>query len=243
MKLFCSDLDGTIYGDLAATDRFREFWTELPKSERPWLCYVSGRLIDDQVALIHESPLPKPDFLIGGVGTCILDFSSGSPLHDYEAQFKEGWDLERVRRIVAEFPGIEAQPERFQTDLKSSWYWYDASPEDVEQLRRRLTEAGLNVAVIYSSSRDLDVLPAQAGKGNAVTWLCRHLSIDPAKAVVAGDTGNDLRMFQVPGIFGIIVANAKPELGDVVGGSNLFWASLPEADGVIEGLRYFGVGS
>jgi hydroxymethylpyrimidine pyrophosphatase-like HAD family hydrolase len=98
------------------------------------------------------------------------------------------------------------------------------------------------VCVVYSSSRDLDVLPADANKGNALRWLAARLEIDTKDIVVAGDSGNDTSMFFVPQVNGIVVGNGRSELLEAVAGQNVYHARAHSADGVVEGLRHFGLG-
>ncbi len=82
----------------------------------------------------------------------------------------------------------------------------------IRTLEQGLGESDLRVKVVYSSSRDLDILPANATKGGALQWLCTYLKIPLNQVLVAGDTGNDNSLFQLPGVRGIIVENAQPEL-------------------------------
>ncbi len=240
VKMLCTDLDGTVYGDPGATGRFREFWEGL--EERPLLCFNSGRLIPDQLQLLQISGLPKPDFMIGGVGTRILNVVENATLAEYEEPFAAGWDLTKIEKVMRDLRRIQVQPAEFQTEFKSSWYWDDATDVQLEELKERLKNEGLDVSVIYSSNRDLDVLPARADKGDAMSWLCRHLEIETRDVVVAGDTGNDVRMFLVRGVRGIVVGNAKPELLAATEKLPVFRATRKEADGVVEGLRFYGVG-
>ena len=58
---------------------------------------------------------------------------------------------------------------------------------------------------------------------------------------VAGDSGNDARMFQIPDIRGIVVANARPELLRCVRDLPVYYAQGPHITGVIEGLLHYGV--
>jgi hydroxymethylpyrimidine pyrophosphatase-like HAD family hydrolase len=84
-------------------------------------------------------------------------------------------------------------------------------------------------------------VPARAGKGRALAWLCQRLSIAMPEVLVAGDTGNDSAMFQLPGVNGIIVENALPELLAATHGGRTYVARRSMADGVLEGLAHFGV--
>jgi hydroxymethylpyrimidine pyrophosphatase-like HAD family hydrolase len=90
--------------------------------------------------------------------------------------------------------------------------------------------------VVYSSSRDLDILPKYANKGNALEWLLKHLQISGFETLVAGDSGNDSAMFLIPGVRGIVVENAQPELVEATLGLPCYRAQSICADGVLEGL-------
>ena len=104
-----------------------------------------------------------------------------------------------------------------------------------------LLEAGLSAQVIYSTDQDLDVLPLAANKGNAITWLARHLDVGLDEVVVAGDSGNDSSMFLLEGVRGIAPGNASPELLREIKGADAYLASRTCASGVVEGLKKYGV--
>jgi sucrose-6F-phosphate phosphohydrolase len=241
IRLFSTDLDGTLLGNPESAQRFKHTWEMLPPQTRPLLVFNSGRTVKDTRALIDARKLPEPDFIIGGVGTQLHDPKQRPELADFGAQFGEGWDLAKVEEIVGATPGIELQPPEFLHPYKSSWFWHRADREKVDGLRHRLADAGLQVSVVYSSLRDLDVLPARATKGNALSWLCERLGIPLDQVLVAGDTGNDSSMFLLPGVKGIVVENAQPELFEAVVKLPAFVTTLIMADGVLEGLAHFGV--
>ncbi len=240
VRLFSTDLDGTVVGDNVATARFRDFWQSLPEASRPLLVFNSGRLLDDQFELMEEVPLPEPDYVIGGVGTMLSCREQPSLGQAYTASLGQAFDTGKILSLISDIPGMSIQPERYQHGLKSSWYLHDASEADLSSIEKRLRDNGIDARIVYSSNRDLDILPLAADKGAAIAWLCDHLEIGLDEVVVAGDTGNDKAMFELPGARGIAVANALPELRALADqNSNIVCALEKEADGVISGLKHW----
>ncbi|MBI2263637.1 MAG: HAD-IIB family hydrolase [Armatimonadetes bacterium] len=239
-KLFASDLDGTLLGNPEATRRFKAAWESLATG-RPLLCYASGRLIPDVLKQIEENALPSPDWIVGGVGTQIYNYEKKELVPEFTEVFSRGWDRSMVDEIVQSFPETVKQPQELQHDFKSSWYFPRAKLSEIREIRRRLKKAGLDVNIVYSSLRDLDILPRKANKGNALKWLCQKLDISLEEVLVAGDSGNDSSMFLLPGVKGIVVENAQPELLEAVVKLPVFCSSHVLADGVLEGLLHYGV--
>jgi sucrose-6F-phosphate phosphohydrolase len=142
--------------------------------------------------------------------------------------------------VMQQVDGIRLQDDAFQHAHKLSWHLHGAGDDRIAELEESLTEAGIEARLVYSSDRDLDVLPRTANKGAALAWLCRELAIDLAEVAVAGDTGNDRDMFTLPSVRGIVVGNALDELRRLaVDGPRHYQAQRACADGVIEGLEHF----
>ena len=231
--MLVSDIDGTLLGDDAALGRFADWYQEHQRHLR--LVYNSGRFVDSIQELVRATDLPKPDAMIGGVGTQIRVSENGQ-LKEWP-ETSGAWDPVKVRVAVLRLAGIQPQPPEAQTDFKVSFYAEDLDTARLVELQRDLMALGLSVEVIYSSNRDLDILPGGVNKGSASKHLAAHWDIPPNHVAVAGDTGNDESMF-LQGFRGIVVGNAQEEL-KTLDSPDVYHAPRAFADGVVDGLTHW----
>ena len=239
IKLFNSNLDSTLIGTPGAAQHFRSAWESIPDKERPVLVYNSGRSLDEIRGIIADTALPQPAYIIGGVGTELFDNSAGRDLTQYTKTLTEGWDLALIDQIVRDMPGVVRQEKKNQNPLKSSWYLDDADRETVHLLRERLKSRGLQVTVVYSSYRYLDIIPSRTNKGLALSWLCHKKKIKLENVLVAGSSANDASCYFLPGVRGIIVENAKPELFEAVVTVQVYRSPYVMSEGIVDGLVHY----
>ena len=234
VNLFVTDLDGTLLGDERALIGFLAWYGRA--KDRMRLVYSSGRFSDSVRQSIETHRLPEPDAVIGGVGTEIEESGAGKRLIGWPP-VSYRWNPYVVRTTCALYSELEEQPLHLVSHYKVSYYGYDLDAGFLSQLERDLASAGQDVAVIYSSNRDLDILPADANKGAAAAFLAERWRIEANRVIVAGDSGNDLEMFG-RGFRGIVVGNAQPELKSLDDPA-VYHATGHYATGVIEGLQYW----
>jgi len=234
VNLLVCDLDGTLLGDDRALDEFATWYSRARVHVR--LAYASGRFIQSVRDSINDSHLPEPDAIIGGVGTQIYDVRAARRMPMWPPSTFE-WNPYDVQAVCASYAELIPQPEYFLSYHKVSYYGFDLDQRFFDDLVLQMAAAGQRVTIVYSSNRDLDILPADANKGSATAYLAHRCKIDPQRVIVAGDSGNDLAMFRA-GFRGIVVGNARPELRSLEA-PNVYQSTAEYAEGVLEGLGYW----
>lgn len=242
------DVDGTLTGDRAALDRLTARLQELRSGGAVFLVISTGRRLEQVISGIAEEGLPEPDAVVCQVGTEIYipPLSGDSrPLAAWRRTLLAEYSRDEAVSFLAAIKGLVMQPDVFNTELKTSCFLDQCPHPDraAAEIRRRVKPHASRYQVVWSSGRDLDILPASSGKGKAIGFLVEHRGLDAGRVVVAGDTGNDAAMFEQFDK-GVVVANAKPELVALarsLGQSRVYLARQHYAAGVEEGLEHFGV--
>jgi len=246
LQLLVTDLDHTLVGDPLALQELNQKLEQLRAHTGLRLVYATGRSWSLYQELLREQPLLPPDALILSVGTALYRHNHSEPDPGWTAHLSQGWDREAVAQIAAQFPELRPQPASEQGSFKLS-YWLDAGRAEwvTAQLSRELAQRGLAVNPVYSSGRDLDLLPLAGNKGSALRYLQQELGIPGEQTLVCGDSGNDQLLLQAAiefGGYGIVVGNAQPELLDWYRknpSSTCVLAAAPCAGGILEGLQHF----
>jgi len=233
-KLLISNVDGTLLGQDDALARFAAWFDA--RGDELGLVYNTGRNYDSVVELVHNTDLPDPVAIIGGVGTDIRLYPSGERLEEWPRRFR-AWNAASIRSIVASYPELTQQEWEQQSAWKVSFFGLGLSEQYLRELKRNLQSLGYRVKVIYSANNYLDIVPAEAGKGTAAVFLASHWRVPPERVFVCGDSGNDLSMFFCR-FRGIVVGNGHPEL-KALNGPHIFHSSELFAAGVVDGMEHW----
>jgi sucrose-6-phosphatase len=242
--LLVTDLDNTLIGDHEATISLNQ-QLSLIRADF-YLIYATGRSIVSVEQLGQEfqamtgTSLLEPDYLVAGVGSEIYQRSSLD--QTWAAHLSQDWQPEAIANLVATCPQFQPQSKAEQNPWKLSYYAKsDHNAAAVAKLSHQLAAAELAAQVVFSSDRDLDILPRNSGKGQAMKYLREKLQIQPQRTLVCGDSGNDIGLFEQQTL-GVMVSNSQPEL--------LNWhrsnphpqhhrATSPYAWGILEALAHF----
>jgi len=243
--LFVTDLDNTLVGDDNALKELNQRLSQHRQEYGTKIVYATGRSRSIYHDLKLEMQLLDPDALIAAVGTEIYDDDGqDTPDPAWAEKLSQGWDRDLIVATAAHYSDLVTQPDSEQRPFKVSYYLTEeAAVEVVPRLESLLTERGLDAKLIYSGSKDLDILPRQADKGLAVQFLKQKWGFDGTQTVVCGDSGNDIALFSVGEERGIIVGNARPELRkwyDENPADYRYMAQASCAGGILEGLHHFG---
>lgn len=266
--VLATDLDGTMaLGSPAARERLM---AALRTAGDATLIYVTGRTPAAVVSLTATTPLPEPDVLIADVGTSVLRGLGPERVEAVEAELDRFWPGPHVVRERLEgLDGLSEQdvaaPRRVSYWIEpvrrmgagardpGSDPYGARSPGDptlrpeAEELasgvaaRALARLEGLGVDVVVSANVFLDVLPRGVDKGSTLRRVLEWLGALEETCVVAGDSLNDLALFQT-GLRGIVVGNCEPALRRRVAGlDSVYQAGGEGVVGILEGLRHHGV--
>jgi sucrose-6F-phosphate phosphohydrolase len=242
--LLATDLDNTLVGDKIALSRLNDKLESHRQKYKTKIVYATGRSLTLYKELSMAEKLICPDALITSVGTEIyLDADSATLDQEWQSHLAHNWNREKIAELVTQFEGVIPQSDSEQRPFKISYHLDKiVSSKVLPKLHSLLQTNKLNANIIYSSNKDLDILPLQADKGVAVQFLQKRWNIDTSRSVVSGDSGNDISLFKVPDIRGIIVSNAQQELLSWYNQNKdcrLYLSKKSYSHGIIEGLYHF----
>ncbi|GGE42814.1 hypothetical protein GCM10007276_20090 [Agaricicola taiwanensis] len=231
--VLATDLDGTFLGG-SETERSELYeWIEANRSSIV-LIFVTGRDLPFIRRLVRDTKVPQPDYVIGDVGTTVAGGTGIEPLPELEAPIAELWNEanDRVMAMLADEPGLRLQQTPFRYRVS---YYYD--PAMLRPTARAKVEAA-GFDCITSADIFFDVLPRGISKGPTLRRLVDHLRLDPETVLVAGDTLNDLSLFE-SGYPAVAVGNSEPALKERLAGLPHVYQSPGEgAAGIRDAIRH-----
>ncbi len=232
--ILATDLDGTFLGGNA--DQRRDLYAMLERCRRQiMIVFVTGRDLGFIETLKTGGEVPVPDYVIGDVGTTIVRGDTFEPVSEVQDPIDRIWAEagERVKAMLADEPGLKPQPGRFERRMS---YYYD--PETLRpETMAKVEAAGLQW--LTSADTYFDVLPPGVSKGPTLLTFIDALRLDAGRVLVAGDTMNDLSLFET-GLKGVAVGNAEPRLqAELHRFPQTYFSPEPGCAGIADAIRHF----
>lgn len=233
LYMLATDLDGTLVGDKVALQNLLHYYDKaLPDIA---LVYITGRHYHSAMSLIDSEALPMPDILITDLGTTIYTSSKLTIDDNWQKKMASKWQPNEIIKLSKELPSLKRQSLP-NTDRIS--FTVDNDSEVVREFGTRLRDNNIAHKLVYSSNRDVDILPENSGKGNALVYVLNNFACKDVKVLVAGDSGNDLEMLSL-GYPSVVVGNAQSELANIKSHDKLFKATQNCAAGIQEAWIHF----
>lgn len=211
--VLATDLDGTFLG---GSDADREKFYKFIENNRHriGLVFVTGRDPGFITNLTKKEGVPKPDFVVGDVGTTIAAVGDDhylAPIAELEDEIAAAWGDagSRVQVALNKVSGLRLQSSGFRYRVS-----YDMDPETFDGQALDIV-ADLGLDALISDNRYFDVLPKDVSKGPSLLRLLEHLGIENRKCLVAGDTLNDFSMLAL-GLPAVAVGGSEQALLDKV---------------------------
>jgi HAD superfamily hydrolase (TIGR01484 family) len=233
--VLATDLDGTFLG---GSDQQRTEFYEYIEYHRDQmlLVFVTGRDLDAIDRLSDEMGFPRPDYIIGDVGTTIVNGKTFEPISEVQDWVSSIWNNanDRVKEILVDEPGIQLQP--VNPERRVSYYYQPdkLQPSTVQKIQ----DAGFDC--ILSAEKYLDVMPKGIAKGPTLLRFIETLELNTDNVIPAGDSLNDYSLFQT-GLKSIAVGNSEPKLVEKIKTMpNVYHSSEPGTAGIWDGLKYYG---
>ncbi|MFN9623576.1 MAG: HAD family hydrolase [Cyanobacteriota bacterium] len=236
-----TDLDGTLLGGSPRWRRRLYRWLTV-RRESVLHVFNTGRDLASIARLMEGEAamgMGAPHLVISDVGCTVACGASLRPFPQVVEPIERRWrgQAERVLPLLQTIPGLSAQP---VSTVRRLAYLIDPALLDRSRLQ---AVAAHGVDCLVSGDKYLDVLPAGVNKGSTLKALIPWLDVSPDRVVTAGDSLNDLAMFET-GLRGVMVGNAEPGLVEALPRlRRTYRARAHGCAGIVEGLRHFGYGA
>ena len=223
--LLCTDLDRTLLpnGPQPESEQSRERFSLLVARQEVTLVYVTGRdrsLVQQAIKIFQ---IPEPDFVIADVGSSIYKISDGDWSHwqEWDEAIGRDWQGKThadLQSSLSGFRDLRLQEYSKQNKHKLSYYvpLYIDQIALIDNISSHLEQLQIHANLVWSVDEQtskglLDILPARAGKRQAIEFLMQQLQFDLSETVFAGDSGNDISVMASP-IHSVLVANASDDV-------------------------------
>ncbi len=227
-----TDLDGTFLGG-KSLDKQR-LYRILRENAGSVLVFVTGRGLERVIPLLNDPIIPNPDYIICDVGATIVNGHTLEPVAALQQEIETQWPgTLKIKKLLKDVEGLEYQ----EVPQQRRCSFFASKNGSLETVRQKVAAIGCDV--IYSVDKYLDILPKGVNKGSSLKKLVAHLRVDTDTVLVAGDTLNDLSMYE-QGFKGVVVGHAEQKLLDATASyPDVLHAQEAGAGGIIQAMEAF----
>lgn len=228
--ILATDLDGTFLG--GEMNQRMELYRLIKEAKDFTLVFVTGRGLETVIPLLNDPLIPTPDYIIADVGATIVNGHTLDKIEPIQSEIERNWtEVFDLRQTLATIEGIE--PQEVPQQRRSSFYYSNG----VDLTKVMDIAEKKNLDVITSVDKYLDLLPKGVNKGSTLRKLIDMLGVADERVLVAGDTMNDLAMFQI-GCKGVVVGASEAALFDTTAkNQDVYHAKQPGAGGILEAMQ------
>ncbi len=231
--LLATDLDGTfLAGDPDNRQRLYQLISAHPEIK---LVFVTGRGLEVVLPILSDPTVPVPDYIICDVGATVVDGHTRQAVLPLQTEIESRWPGERaVADAMARFDALERQ----EVPQQRRCSYFCGADAVSDEIRGIADELGCDV--LYSADMYLDILPRGVNKGSTLHGLVAHLGVHPDEVLVAGDTLNDLSMYEA-GFKGVCVGESEPALLEATRDrARVLHSRHTGCGGILEAIGHFG---
>ncbi|WP_153797481.1 glucosylglycerol-phosphate synthase [Foetidibacter luteolus] len=230
--ILATDLDGTFLGGKSLHKQ--QLYRLIRKDTSIQLIFVTGRGLESVIPLLNDPIIPNPDYIICDVGATVVNGHTLEAIEPLQNEIEQHWPgVLKIREAVKDIKGLQYQ--EVPQQRRVSFFVKDENV--IEEVKEKVAE--IDCDVIYSANKFLDVLPKGTNKGSTLTNLIKFLKSSTDEVLVAGDTLNDMAMYQC-GFKGVVVGNSEDKLVQATKDiEHVYHAKHPGAGGILESLKNF----
>jgi glucosylglycerol-phosphate synthase len=205
------------------------------------LIFSTGRALESIRPVLSNPAIPTPDYIIGDVGATVVVVGENlelSPVTEIQSEIERRWPgslrITEALRSVEGFENLVMQ--QVPQSLRCS-YTFESTEFDLDSLQKKM--ANLGCEVLISANKYLDILVRNVTKGSTARQLLKLKDLEQHATLIAGDTLNDLSMFEM-GFPAVAVGGSESTLlKHVVDLPHAYASMLPGTRGIIDGLLNF----
>lgn len=232
-----TDLDQSLVGDPTSLAALME----VVRAHRKQATFgiTTGRRLDSALRLIKRYGMPQPDVLITSVGTEIHYAPQLTSDKAWTQHIDYMWNRQKIRRVLADVPGLKLQDKNDQSEFKLSYYIDPRLAPPQEEINSLLHKADLTVNALFSFGQFLDIVPVRASKGFALRYVAGQWNIPLEHILAAGGSGTDEDMIRGNTLAVVVGQRHEEELAHLTDVEPIYYASAFYAGGILEAIDYY----